>query len=768
MATTESSMMKKFKDWLALSLCATLLAACGGGGGNPGSVGGGTGTPTTPGTPKVTSVVLVSSADTIASSGADVTEVTLTVVVKDASNNVMADQTVDFKASSGAIAATAKTTDATGTVTARLNTKGDTSLRTITITATSGGVTSAEKKIQVVAGTPVQVPSMTLALLSSGGAASNSLSSVTPLTARATVKDKDGKPVPNALVTFVASSSLVAFSPSAGTTLTDANGVADATMRPASLVASGAGTVTVTSTVDGAAVSAAANFTVGATDVSLSPLRLSPGSIGAYGSTVIAVDVLVGSAKYTDQQMNIAFSSACVTAGKATLAASAPTSNGTAQVVFRDQGCGNNDVITATLSSGSSTPKSVSASLAIASPAAASIQFVGASPVNQSIVVKGEGGFGRTETATLTFKVVDIFGKALPAQAVKFAASTPDVTVNKATDSTDANGEVIMTVNSGTKPTSFRVQATLVSNAAVSTSSDSIVVTTGLPVQQAFSLSVGSPNVEGWTYDSGTLAPATTVNIMVADQAGNPVADGLPVVFQSNLASVGASSKGACNTANGGCSVDFRTQNPRSAPANTPKTACNAPTVRSDGSSTSAGISNDSTRTGLATICASTTDGYNTLFAKIGIFLSGSFAENVWFNDTASPVPVRLTGAEYDLGTVGANDSRVFNLQLNDINNNPMPAGTRVEISNPVNASATGVSPASVQNVFAHTASGDASSGTGIDNASIRQGSYHTVTVGSVQPKPCLTPLNATFNVTVTTPRNNVTTYPFKLRFSCP
>jgi hypothetical protein len=234
----------------------------------------------------------------------------------------------------------------------------------------------------------------------------------------------------------------------------------------------------------------------------------------------------------------------------------------------------------------------------------------------------------------------------------------------------------------------------------------------------------------------------------------------LPVVFQSNLASVGSSSKGACNTVNGGCSVDFRTQNPRTAPANTPATPCNT--------GSAAGVSNDSTRTGLASICASTTDGVTTLFAKIGIFLSGSFADNVWFADTASPTPVRLTGTEYDLGTVGANDSRVFTLQINDINNNPMPAGTRVDISNPVNAAATGVSPSSVQNVFAHIASGDASSGTGIDNNSIRQGSFHTVTVGSVQPKPCLTALNATFNVTITTPRNNVTSYPFKLRFSCP
>ena len=645
-------MMNKFKQWLALSLCACLLAACGGGGGNPGAVnpggGGGTVTP------------------------------------------------------------------------------------------------------------PVTTPSISVALVNSAGTASNALSSVAPLTARATVKDKDGKAVPNALVTFASNAApggtpLVVFSPSAGTTLTDANGVATVTMRPASLVVSGAGTVTASSTVGGVNVSADANYSVGATAITLSTLRLSPAAIGAYGSSVISVDVMSGAAKYTEQQMTVNFSSACVTAGKATLATTAPTSNGTAQVVFRDQGCGNNDVITATLNSGGSTPATASGTLTVASPSAASVQFVGAAPVSQSIVIKGEGGFGRTETATLTFKVVDIFGKPLAAQQVNFSkAAGVDVTINKPSDSTDANGEVITTVNSGSTPTSFRITATLASNPTVSTISDSIVVTTGKPVQQAFSLSVGTPNVEGWTFDSGPVTPATSVSILVADQAGNPVPDGLPVVFQSNLASIGSSSKGACNTVNGGCSVDFRTQNPRTALPNFPVTPCNT--------GSGAGVSPDSTRTGLATICASTTDGANTLFAKTGIFLSGSFADNVWLTDTANQPPVRLSG-EFDLGTVGANDARVFTLQVNDINNNPLPAGTRIDIANPVNAAATGVSPATVQSTFP---------GSGMESNVVRVGSSHVVTVGSVQPKPCLTALNATFNVTITTPRNNVTSYPFKLRFSCP
>lgn len=742
--------MNTFKEWLALLCCATLLAACGGGGGNPGSTGTGTGTGTSS---KVTTVVLVASADTIASSGADGTEVTLSAVVKDANNLVMENQTVDFKADSGNIVVVSKTTDATGTATAKLNVKGDSSLRTITVTATVGTV-SATKKIQVVTNVPPPVPTATMTLVNSAGAPSNSLSSATPLTARTSVRDKDNKPVANALVSFTADNALVAFSPSAGTALTDANGVAEVTMRPASLSASGAGTVNAAVVVAGTSLDTSANFSVGATAIVLGPLTLNPASIPAYGSSIITVDVLAGAGKYTEQQLNIAFASNCVTAGKATLAATAPTSNGTAQVVYRDQGCGNTDQITA---SASGITKASTASLTIAAPKAASIQFSAASPTDRSIVIKGQGGIGRTETATLTFKVFDTFGKPLAGQNVKFSTASTSVTINKLSDSTDANGDVITTVNSGTVPTSFRVTATLDNGA--STTSDSIVVTTGLPVQGAFSLSVVSPNVEGWSYDSGPVTPATNVNILVADQAGNPVPDGLPVVFQTNLGSIGSSSKGACNTVNGGCSVDFRTQAPRVATPNLPVTPCNT--------GTSGLVSNDSVRTGLATICASTTDGVNTLFAKTSIFLSGSFATNAYWFDAAGGA-VRLTGATTDLGSVASTDSKVITLEINDENNNPMPSGTKVEITNVVNAVGIGVSPSTVQNIFPHTVTGDVRTGTGIDNNSIRQGSYHQVSIGSAQAKPCLTALAGTFNVTITTPKGNVTSYPFKLAFTCP
>jgi hypothetical protein len=599
------------------------------------------------------------------------------------------------------------------------------------------------------------VPTVSLSTLSSGGQASTSLSGATPLTVQALVKDANGKPVSNALVTFATDANLAVFSPSAGTALTDANGVASVTMRAASLAAGGAARVTVTSSVGGTTVTGETNYMVGATTLTFGTLSATPNSIPAYGSTVLSVDLMAGGARYTAQQVNVNFSSACVAAGKASLAATVATNNGTAQTVYRDLGCANDDVVTVT-SDGASAP--VSTPIKIAPPAASSVQFVSAAPTDKSIVIQGQGGINRTETATLKFKVFDIFGQPLPRRVVNFKVSAPTlVTLNKATDSTDENGEVVTTVNSGTSPTTFRVFATLPGTATatqpdISTTSDSIVVTTGLPVQRAFSLSAGKYNPEGWTNDSSPSTPATFVQVMIADSFGNPVPDGTPVVFQTNMGSVGSSDKGGCNTVNGGCSVDFRTQAPRLPVKNQPATPCNT--------GSAAGVSDDSPRIGLATICASSTDGSNTIFGKVAVFFSGSSAANVFLNGGTTP----LSGTT-DLGTVRAIDSKVFVLQLNDVNLNPLPFGTKVEVTNMVNGAAAAVVPATVPNIYPHSSSRDDITGNSVANA---QGSSHTFSISNPAGKDCTAPVTATFNVTVTSPGVVVTTIPFKLAFSCP
>ena len=594
--------------------------------------------------------------------------------------------------------------------------------------------------------TPVvpATPSVGVSLVNAAGNTSSALSGATPLTVRALVLDANKQPVPNALVTFTTDAELAVFTPGAATALTDASGVASITMRVASLAAGGAGTVTASVSVAGSAVTSTANYSVNATALTFSALRLEPASINAYDSSRIAVDLLANGAKYAGQ-VNVNFSSACVAAGKATLAAVVATNNGTAETVYRDQGCGNTDTITVT-ADGVTTP--ATGSLVIAQPSASSVQFVEALPTDKSIVIRGQGGINRTETATLRFRVFDLFNRPLANKQVNFAVMPAGlVNLNKPTDRTDQNGEVITTVNSGTVPTTFRVQAVLPGTAAgnnpdISTTSDTIVVTTGLPVQRAFSLSVTQGNVDGWRYDSGTTVAAATVNVLLADAFGNPVPDGTPVVFQTNMGAIGSSDKGGCTTVNGGCSVPFRTQLPRVALPNLPATPCN----------TGPGASPDSTRAGVATICASTTDGVNTQFSSTTITFSDNIVARVYVNGATTPSSL---AAPINLGSASANESKVFTLQLTDLNGNPLPAGTAIAVTGAVNASGVEVTPETVPSIFAGSADGP-------------QGSSHSITVAATGDKPCKVGSVANFSVRATTPRGQITSIPFTLNFTCP
>ncbi|MGJ7915925.1 hypothetical protein ACI48D_10660 [Massilia sp. LXY-6] len=599
-------------------------------------------------------------------------------------------------------------------------------------------------------------PTVTVGFLNASGASTNALTSGTPLTVKATVLDKDKKPVPNAIVSFATDNTLAVFSPSTGTALTDVNGVATVSMRVASLATGGAAKLTATSTVAGTTMTGESNYSVGATTLNFGTLNAKESSIQAYDSTELSVPVLSGNAAYTDQQVSVHFSSACVTAGKATMATTVQTISGIAKTVYRDKGCGNNDVITV---SSDGIAKPASTMLTIAPPGAASVQFTTATPISQSIVIQGNGGIGRTETAILNFKVVDIFGNPLAGQKVEFkrVPDNADVTVNKSSDITDATGSVVTTVNSGSTATSFRVRATLPNTAArgnpdISTVSDSIVVTTGLPVQNLFSIATDKFNIEGLNVQSSPSAPAANISVSLGDAFTNPVPDGTPIVFRTSLGIIGTSDKGGCNTTNGTCSVQLRAQNASTSTSSNPPTQCSA-------------VTPDSNRPGVATICASTSDGTNFIYAKTTVFFSGGQAVNTFMNGTRVSFDAL---APNDLGTISASATKVFQLQFNDVNFNPMPAGSSVAITSMLNGNAAAVVPATVPNIAPHsTLNVDDPSGVTVSG---NQGSTHTFSISSSNPTSCTTTVQASFNVTVTTlaPFNSVTNIPFKLTFTCP
>lgn len=494
--------------------------------------------------------------------------------------------------------------------------------------------------------TPVVSGAVTLSLVDSKGVASQSLTNANPLTAKATITDATGTPVANTVVTFATGGTLSVLSPASGAVLTNASGVASVTLAPKDLATAqtqsgAADTVTATATVGTQPLSAKQNFNLGNTAVTLSLASSAAVSLNSYATTAIKVNVLANGVLYTAQPVTVNFTSGCAGTGQATLAATATTVNGQAQVVYADKGCGGTDVVSISTAGA----PAVTSTLTIAPPVAASISFVSATPSDKAIVLKGSGGNGRVETATLKFLALDSSGKPLPNQLIDFTVNPLNV-VNLLTTqaTTGADGTVLVTVNSGTTPTTFRVIATYDSTPSISTISDSVLVTTGQPIQAAFSLSATTLNIAGWDHDNVT----TDVNILLADNNGNPVADGTPVLFTTDSGSIGSASSGGCNTVNGGCSVKFRSQNPRFGMGTTPALS-------------------PAGKAGIATVAVSTTSALYSLNGSIGIVLSMD-----------NPVVPAGTTA------LSTTSCAPYSLQLKPIdgNGNPLPAGTTIASAN--------------------------------------------------------------------------------------
>lgn len=116
-------------------LMVLLLAGCNEDG-FVGTENGGGGGPT--GVATASSLTLLASSPQLGSSGS--TSLTITAIVKDGNNNLMADIPVAFSANSGALAVTQSVTDAAGRATATLSPGGDYTNRTIAVSATTGGL----------------------------------------------------------------------------------------------------------------------------------------------------------------------------------------------------------------------------------------------------------------------------------------------------------------------------------------------------------------------------------------------------------------------------------------------------------------------------------------------------------------------------------------------------------------------------------------------------------------------------------------------------
>lgn len=438
-------------------------------------------------------------------------------------------------------------------------------------------------------------PKVSVDVFNGSGSSTSSISGVEIAQVKAVLKDSQGAAVPGAIVTFSETGgSLLTYSPSSKTALTDATGTAVVEIRAAS----------------------AANT----------------------GATAVSAGATVGTT--------------AVTAQKAIAITSAP-------------------------SSGTTDPQLL----------ATAINFLDVNPSDSSIVLKGSGGNGRLESATLRFRIVDSNNSPVKGAGATFSVTpAADVTLNIPTATSDSDGVVVTTVSSKTVPTAVVVKATI-NGKTVSTQSDQLTVTTGVATQEGFDMSASKYNL-----NLNKTGDKSTVTIRVRDAHGNPVSDGLPIVVTADYGVVGTSTRGGCVTSGGACSVDYLVQDPR--PADGVPATVTASTALGDGTPIGKSLSFRMVDAGLLNVFSASTGGTvvaqvfknacaaETFSAFVGT--PANFPPAAGTTITLKPVTAGLTAklisaspVTDQLSVVPSRISMDFQLDLSALTTNPCaPAGS--------------------------------------------------------------------------------------------
>lgn len=456
--------------WLT-ALAAFALSACGGGGDAcSGSFGSSSSCGTTA---AVASVVVTSDALSIPSDGS--VSATVTALVKDANNNAVPGVTVTFSSSGGSLVVSQGKTDATGTAKAALAATGVAAGTSITVTATTSGV-SGNVAVSVVN------TQRTLTLVTSLPQIPSDASKPALLTAL--VRDANNNVVTGAPVNFQATSGSLAILSST----TDGTGSATANLTAGNDPTNRSITVTATS----GTASATVNVQVTGTTITINgPTDLIQGQVGNYTATVTnSANQGIGGATVT-----------VTSASGNTLSAPTVTSAAGVSTFTMTASVGGADTITVT-ALGMSQQKAVQVS---------SDNFSFSSPVPTPPATSVPVILGASQAVTVNWQHNNA---PFAGQTVTFAATRGTLTSSTAT--TDASGNATVSISS-------------------SSSGPAIVNATGTGVSAQLSLDfiANAPTQVAVQATPTTVAvgTASTISATVRDGSNNLV-EGATVDFQ--------------------------------------------------------------------------------------------------------------------------------------------------------------------------------------------------------------------------------------------
>jgi hypothetical protein len=574
--------------------------------------------------------------DAIVANGSSTTEIvaTLTAQGESGSSEPIESRTIDFQTNLGTLSPQSGTTGSSGQVYTTLTSSSYPG--TALITATCGLDISRTVKVVYTASVPDSIIlSAAPPILPADGASTSQIS--------ANVVDVNRNPVSDG--------TLVTFQTSAGM-ITEADvttgGVAHATLVSCTTP----GQISITARVllpdSSAIVSKPLLVTLTSNEAASIVLSSEPDTIRADGSSTTAV-----TAQVLDVYGNP------VTVG---MRVDFQTSLGsiTPYSFTNEEG-----IAEAVLTSSTSTGKAIVTASATGANAHTEVHFISGGASNIVLVAVtddsiGVQGSGDNETSTLTFEVRDDTGTPLDVSrqvGVNFQIVGPTgggEFLEPTSDLTDASGRVQTTLNSGTVAKTVKIKAS-VDSLGIASEAISIAIHGGPPDIGHFSVVPQQRNFAGWR----TYGLQNTVTAFVGDQYGNPVPQGTSIYFSTTGGIVEGSSS---TDALGRASVILISADPLPL-----FTALDPSTGYTTDVSAYCDFTAPKNGHGQAIVFAQTVDRLgNPIWANTRTIFSGDAGI---FNVSPTSFSIPDGG------------SQTFSFRVQDINGNPLTAGTTVHVT---------------------------------------------------------------------------------------